>query len=60
MPDYSPFTDIADENAIGLINKQSAIDRLKMEYGVLRDIWPKRITSYFLHLVTSYFASVLM
>ena len=37
-PDYSPFTDVADENGNWFNDKQSAIDRLKMEYGVLRDI----------------------
>ena len=37
-PDYSPFTDVADENGNWVNDKQSAIDRLKMEYGVLRDI----------------------
>ena len=37
-PDYSPFTDVADKNGNWVNDKQSAIDRLKMEYGVLRDI----------------------
>jgi len=37
-PDYSPFTDVADENGNWVNDKQSATDRLKMEYGVLRDI----------------------
>jgi hypothetical protein len=37
-PDYSPFTDVADKNGNWINDKQSAIDRLKMEYGVLRDI----------------------
>ena len=37
-PDYSPFTDVADKNGNWVNNKESSIDRLKMEYGVLRDI----------------------
>ena len=37
-PDYSPFTDVIGKNGKWMNDKQSAIDRLKMEYGVLRDI----------------------
>ncbi len=37
-PDYSPFTDVVGKNNEWVNDKQSAIDRLKMEYGVLRDI----------------------
>ena len=36
--DYSPFTDSVGKNGEWVNDKQSAIDRLKMEYGVLRDI----------------------
>ena len=37
-PDYSPFTDSVGKNGEWVNDKQSAIDRLKMEYGVLHDI----------------------
>ena len=37
-PDYSPFTDVVDKDGNWVNNKESSIDRLKMEYGVLRDI----------------------
>lgn len=37
-PEYSPLTDIADKEGNWVNNKESSIDRLKMEYGVLRDI----------------------
>ena len=37
-PEYSPFTDITDKEGNWVNNKESSIDRLKMEYGVLRDI----------------------
>lgn len=37
-PEYSPLTDITDKDGNWVNNKESSIDRLKMEYGVLRDI----------------------
>jgi hypothetical protein len=37
-PEYSPLTDIVDKDGNWVNNKESSIDRLKMEYGVLRDI----------------------
>ena len=37
-PEYSPFTDSVGKNGEWVNNKESSIDRLKMEYGVLRDI----------------------
>ena len=37
-PEYSPLSDITDKDGNWVNNKESSIDRLKMEYGVLRDI----------------------